>query len=153
MKLVVKTIAVAAISLAAVSGISACGVKSSSEAPPANSASPEGTFKIGDTEVSSGLPSGWPSDVPTPQGLTVKGGGAIAEGMSASWSGQGNIQGIQAQLDADFKANGFKAEGGFGNGANGGVTAWKKGATVVNVIVASQDGEVVVNETIVTKQS
>lgn len=155
MKFAIKSIAIAAVSLAAVTGLAACGSSSSttSDAPPAATASPEETFKVGDTEVSSGLPSGWPDDVPTPNGLALKGGGGTPEGMSASWSGPGSVKTVQTQLDADFKANGFIKGDAFGTGDEGGLTSWAKGSTTVQVIVANQNGEVVVNETIVPNGS
>ncbi len=152
MKFAIKSIAIAAVSLAVVTGLAACGSSSSSDAPVV-SASPEGTFKVGDTEVTTGLPSGWPSDVPTPKGLQLKGGGGAGQGMSASWSGPGNITDVQAQLDADFAANGFAKDDTLGVGGTGGVTIWKKGSTVVQVITANESGKVVVNVTVATNQS
>jgi len=155
MKFAIKSIAVAAVSVATVTGLAACGSSSSttSDAPPAATASPEGTFKVGDTEVASGLPSGWPSDVPTPSGLTLKGGGGTAQGMSASWTGPGSVKTVQAQLDTDFKANGFTADRAFATADKGGVTRWTKGSTTVQVLIADQNGEVVVNETVVPNGS
>ncbi len=152
MKFAIKSIAVAAVSLAVVTGLAACSSSSRSDAPGV-SASPEGTFKVGDTEVTTGLPSGWPRDVPTPKGLQLQAGVDIGQGMSANWSGPGNLTAVQAQLDADFKANGFAKEDVLGGGDTGGVTGWKKGSTVVQVITGNESGKVFVNETVAIKQS
>lgn len=152
MKLTAKSIAAAAIAVGAVAGMSACSSSSLPDNLPNVTASPEGTLKLGDTEISTGLPSGWPTDVPTPQGLTLKGGGGTPQGMSASWSGPGTAEAVQAQLDTDFKAAGFTKENGFGGGSTGGVTSWTKGSMRVQVVVANDGANVAVNETVLTGQ-
>ena len=150
MKFAVKSVAVAAVSLSAVVGMSACSSSTTTDNLPNVTASPEGTVKVGDTEVTSGLPSGWPSDVPTPQGLTLKGGGGTPQGMSASWSGPGTAAAVQAQLDTDFKNAGFTSKNSFGGGSVGGVTSWTKGAMTVQVVIANDGANVAVNETVLT---
>ena len=90
MKFATKSIAVVAISLGVVAGMTACS--SSSTSTPENLPTPSGgqTFSLGDNSVNTGgqLPSYWPADVPTPKGLNYVGGaqfGGGANGGVASW--------------------------------------------------------------------
>lgn len=151
MNKLVKTIAAAAIGLGVVVGTAACGGVTVTTDTGSNS-TPEGSFKIGDNEITTGLPSGWPSDVPTPQGLTLNGGGATAQGMSASWSGTGSAAAVEAQLNNDFINAGFTKEASFTGGGNGGLTTWKKGSMTVQVIVSDDGTTLAVNETVLTGQ-
>ncbi len=101
------------------------------------------------------LPADWPSDVPTPTGLALK--NAIALGtpegrtFSGSWTGTGEAGAVYTEMTGKLTANGYTSSGAFDGGgsgsAGGGVSAWKKGNTTIQLVVLTQDGKVIVNET------
>lgn len=156
MKLAVKSVAVVAISLGAVAGMTACSSSSTTENLPTPSISiPTGApTDGGNPDISGGksLPANWPSDVPTPTGLPVQGGGGYNGNLTAAFLGPADVKAVQAQLNSDFKKNGFTSSTSFGGGDTGGVTLWTKGNQKVQVTVAQQDGKVAVSETIIVTQ-
>lgn len=110
----------------------------------------------GNTVSTATLPADWPSDVPTPQGLTLKNAVGLntpgGRTYSGSWTGTGEAGTIYTQLSGQFTANGFTSSGAFGGASGstgGGVSVWKKSNMTVQLTVATQDGKVVVNETAV----
>ncbi len=159
MKFAVKSVAIAAVSVAAVAGLSACSTSSAPENLPTPSISvptgaptnDSGNVTGGGAEAGKNLPSGWPSDVPTPSGLQLQGGGSAGNAMTGAWSGTGNVKAVYAEMKTKFANAGFKAETSFGNGDAGGVTLWVKGDTKVQVTIADQNGKVVVSETVLLK--
>ena len=151
MKFGTKSIAVVAISLGVVAGMTACS--SSSTSTPENLPTPSGgqTFSLGDNSVNTGgqLPSYWPADVPTPKGLNYVGGAQLQTSISGSFNGTTPITEVDTQLTTDFKAQGWTSSASFGGGANGGVASWKKGGQTAQVVVANEKGTTV-NITVVT---
>ena len=156
MKFAAKSVAVVAVSVAAVAGLSACSKSSAPENLPTPSISiptgaptnDSGNVTGGGAEAGKNLPSNWPSDVPTPSGMELQGGGSTGTAMSAAWLGTGDVKAVQTEMNGKFKNAGFTSETSFGGGNIGGVTLWKKGTMKVQVTIAQQNGKVVVSETV-----
>ncbi|MGV1037442.1 MAG: hypothetical protein ACOYD0_10525 [Candidatus Nanopelagicales bacterium] len=141
-----------------VGALTACG---GSTSVTTNDQSP-GDVKISSSDGSlssnSKLPDGWPSDVPTPQGLAVINGTTINTGKGDTYSA--TFQGSDAtpeqvgvQLTTDFKANGWKSSTTLGGGSAGGIQTWSKGTRSVQVTITPSDGKTGVNITVVDSGS
>ncbi len=141
-----------------VGALTACGggtsVTTNDESP--------GDVKISSSEGSlstnSQLPEGWPSDVPTPQGLPVINGTTINTGKgdtySATFEGSdATPEQVGAQLTTDFKAQGWKSSTTLGGGSAGGIQTWSKGTRSVQVTIAPSEGKTGVNITVVDSGS
>lgn len=157
MKLAVKSVAVLAVSIGAVAGMTACSKSSSPEDLPTpsisipTSAPTGGSGDAGGITAGKGLPAGWPSDVPTPTGLELQGGGSTGTAMSAAWSGTADATAVQNDLKTKFKDAGWTSTTSFGGGATGSVMLWTKGTQKVQVTVAQQNGKTAVSETVILK--
>lgn len=146
------TVALGSAALVAALAITGCSFSAGTST--SDSPSTQESFSLGDNSVNTGgeLPSYWPSDVPTPTGMTYEGGAQLSGNTSGSFSGTQSPEAVQQQLATDFKANGWTLAANYsGSGSNGGVTSWTKGSQTTQVVVATQDGKTVVNITVVNK--
>ena len=131
--------------LATAFAVSACGSSTTTTTTTDATPTEAQSFSLGDDTVNTGgsLPSYWPSDVPTPNGLNYVGGAQLQGSVSGGFNGSTPIPEVTKQLDADFKAQGWTANGNFGGGDSGGVTSWQKGSQTAQVIIASEKGTTV----------
>lgn len=99
------------------------------------------------------LPANWPSDVPVPPLPVEK---AVTVSMPAGptftaiFHGQGDPGAMFTSLNEQFKKAGFTSKSSFGSGPSGGVAAWHKGNLTVQLTVTTQNGELIVNEVVIT---
>lgn len=99
------------------------------------------------------LPADWPSDIPTPTGLTLVNAIKIdaPEGptWSGTWQGGGDAGQVYDEIAADLTANGFTDEGGLGGtgSGEGGITTFTKGGVRLQLTVMVENGQVVANIT------
>ncbi len=141
-----------------VGALTACGgstsVTTNDESPgDVSISSSDGSFS-----TNAKLPDGWPSDVPTPQGLAVINGTTINTGKgdtySATFEGSdATPEQVGEQLSTDFKANGWKSSTTFGGGSAGGIQTWSKGTRSVQVTISPNDGKTGVNITVIDSGS
>ncbi len=103
------------------------------------------------------LPADWPSNVPTPTGLTLKSAVALniesGRTWNASWAGPGDAGAVNTEMRSKFTANGWTTTNSLGEGtSSGGISTWQSGNLTTQLTVVKQEnGDVAVNEGVVTK--
>lgn len=97
------------------------------------------------------LPGDWPTDIPTPAGLTLVNAVRLNSPEGPTWSatyqGAGDPDAVYQATADDLRANGFTSDSAFDGGPGGGVSTWTKGDVRVQLTVLTQDGQVGVNIT------
>lgn len=149
MRMVSPKIAGMALAVVAVTTpLTAAGCARITPSSPGPSASATNAPAPGETGATK-LPSDWPADVPVPS-LPLKNALSMTNpsgpAFSAIFHGPGDPGKILAALNDQFRAAGFASQSSFGSGPDGGVAVWKKGSERVQVMVTTQNGEVVVSE-------
>lgn len=133
---------------AALAGVMLSGCFFRATPPPPNvpSVGPS-SFSFGGVQGGTGqLPSNWPSDVPTPSGMTVDNAVDLgAMGMTATFSGDVDIQAEMNALASQFTAQGWTEEIGLGApSASGGILIFSKGNQKATVTGSVENGEAVI---------
>lgn len=125
-----RTVGLAGAALTAAVILAGCGGSGSPE-PEVSISNSDGTVTVGE---GSQLPSSWPSDVPTPDGLRLQsvvdsGGSAVA-----LYLGPGNAAQIGSDLNKKLIANGYEEQGTVTD-AGEKITTYIKGSVRVDVSV------------------
>ena len=97
------------------------------------------------------LPSDWPSDVPTPSGLTLVSAIHLTSPntFNASWKGVADAASVTKEMNEKFQAAGWKTDMPFGDGTNGEIVVFTKDGAKTQLTIVNQGGEVAVNEGVV----
>ena len=139
MKFTTKSIAVVAISLGAVAGMTACS--SSSTSTPETCQRRPGTNVLARRQQRQHrrtAPSYWPADVT--QGLNYVGGAQLQTSISGEFQRYDSHHRGRHPTNDGLQNQGWTSSASFGGGANGGVASWKKGSQTAQVVVANEKG-------------